>query len=493
MLRASILVQKQVLKHRLPVRGVTSSQGELTRSIKKYIDSAAELAPDIDRSVISLIKTPRSSIKFNLPLIRDNGDLEILEAYRCHHSIHRLPCKGGIRYDESVNQEDLEALSTLLTLKMAVNDIPFGGAKGGIKFNPRNYSQPEIERITRRYALELAQKGYLGPSSDVPGIDLGTSPQVMAWILDVFKNLYGEGDVNSFACVTGKPLSCGGIDGREESMGLGVFFGVRKLLDLHNFSTRYGIHPGLHGKRVILSGFGNTGSWCARLFAGSGAKILGVVEYNGGIFNADGINVQQAATFWGQNATFEGFTGGTYLPGSESESILEMECDILIPASVGEIINMGNADRLKCNVIAEGAALPISYDAVQLLESKGVVIIPDLLLTNGSVTASYFEWLKNIKHVRLGRLLKGYEQKSQQQILEIFSKSPSQDRIDQETTQAGPSEKDIVYTALDNTISESVEQVWQTSITKNINLRTSAFLHSLYKMAFCYRDSGFVI
>jgi glutamate dehydrogenase (NAD(P)+) len=424
-----------------------------------------------------------STIKFNIPLRRDNGVLEIIEAYRSQHSHHQLPCKGGIRYASDVNEREIEALAALMTWKLAVSDVPFGGAKGGVKIDPRKYSVNELERITRRYTIELFKKGYIGPSIDVPAPDMGTSSREMAWIANTYQSLCGKDDVNALGCVTGKPISLHGVDGRTEATGLGIFYGTRWLIEQKLFCEKYKMSEGIKGKQCIVQGFGNVGSYTAKFFYENGAKLIAVVEWNSSIYDSKGINFVDALKYWQTNKSFKGFPcEKVYLEG-ECKEAMYIPCDILIPCAMENVINKGNADKLKCKLVVEGANGPTTYAAQKILDTMGIPVLPDIAMNCGGVTVSYFEWLKNISHVRLGRLQKGYDEKSKNEFLGMMG-MPNK-------TMVGPTEKDIVYTALDESMKETVKAMLAKSLLLNVNMRMAAFVIAIEKVSKTYCDTGF--
>ena len=448
-------------------------------------DHLLETQPHVvTKDLLEVIKAPKTVIKFNMPIRRDNGTLEVIEAYRAQHSYHRVPCKGGIRYSHDVDQQEVEALSSLMTFKCACNDIPFGGAKGGVKINPKKYSVNELERITRRYALEISKKGFLGASIDVPAPDMGTGGREMSWIKDTYSYIFGQNDVNAAACITGKPLHQGGIDGRPEATGLGVFFGVRELFTIPEFCSQYKTTVGLKGKTVIIQGYGNVGSWAHKFFQEEGSKVTGIIEHNSGVFNAEGLDQADLLAYWTKHHSFAGYTGGQVF-GADSMEIMYKECDILIPAAIEKSVNKGNMEKFQCKVMAEAANGPTTFAAHKYLVGKGVGVIPDLLINAGGVIVSYFEWLKGLEHVRLGRLTKGWERKSKKELAGLLGITGAKlDGIE------GPTEKNIVYTALEEIMNASCRQVFKYSVEHKVNLRVAAYAQTIAKIAQTYKEAG---
>jgi len=441
----------------------------------------------IGADTLELIKTPKTTIKFSIPLRRDNGSLECLTAYRCQHSYHRMPCKGGIRYAMDVDLNEVEALAALMTYKTACCDVPFGGAKGGIKIDVKKYSEAEIERVTRRYTIELAKKGFIGPSVDVPAPDMGTSGKHMAWMKDTFQVLYGDKEINSAGCVTGKPLSQGGIDGRPEATGLGVFYTTRHLLNSTKYCEAFGLEKGLNNKTAIIQGFGNVGSWAAKFFYDAGTTILGVTEWNSAVYNKNGLNIPELLAYWGKNKTFKGYENAEVILENPM-CLLTRECDILVPSAIEKSINKGNAKDLKCKIISEGANGPTTFDAQKIIDEKNILVIPDMLCNAGGVIVSYFEWLKNIEHVRLGRLIKGWEAKKYKEIIAVTgAKVKNADQF------KGPTEKDIVYTALEEVICSAADDVFNYAINNKTTTRKAAYCVTINKIAQVYKDAGITI
>jgi len=458
--------------------------------VKLYFDKAAALT-EIRPDLLKAIKECNLTVKINIPLRRDDGSVEVLTAYRAQHSHHKLPTKGGTRYAMNVDIQEVEALATLMTLKLAVADLPYGGAKGGIRLDPRKYSKTELERATRRYTIELAKKGFIGAAIDVPGPDMGTDQQVMNWMKDTYELIYGGHDINAAGCCTGKSLTQGGIDGRVESTGLGVFYGIRELMDNEDFAKKLGMTKGIAGKTFIIQGFGNVGYWAAKFFAEAGGKIIGVIEYNSAIYSADGFDVEELNDYKNENGTFEGFPGAKETNTKSPFDFMEKECDVLIPAAVEKSVHMKNAPNLKCKILAEAANGPTTVRAEEILESKGVYIVPDLLLNGGGVSVSYFEWLKNLDHVRPGRLMKRWEESWKKQFAEAFLSKDS--TMAQMGSLSGPTEKDLVYSGLEEFMTNAVKTNYEYALKRGISLRMACYVNALYSVAQCYEDCGITI
>lgn len=342
----------------------------------------------VDDGVLKAIQAPNVSVVFNFPLVRDNGMLEVITGFRVQHSHHYLPCKGGTRYSSNIDLEETQALATLMTFKLSVHGIPFGGSKGGLKIDPSKYSTHELARATRRYTIEMAKKNMIGSAIDVPGPDIGTDSRIMNWMKETFVTYYGERDLFSSGCVTGKSLEQGGIDGRAESTGLGVYYGIREAFDNQIVCEKIGTKVGLNGKTFIIQGFGNVGYWAAHFLKMAGATMIGVSEFNSSIYNSKGIDPDELYKYKIKNSTLKNFPGALSYSAEEKDPLLiiENECDILIPAAVEKSLNEVNAFKLKCKIIAEAANGPTTFRANSILEERGILVLPDLVMNTGGVT-----------------------------------------------------------------------------------------------------------
>ena len=384
----------------------SQSQGFLD-TVNQNFDAAARFL-DYPPGLLDQIKVCNSVYKFRFPVRREGGGYEVIEAWRAEHSHHKLPVKGGIRYSPDVNEDEVLALAALMTFKCAIVDVPFGGAKGGIKIDPRKTSVEQLERITRRYTAELTKKNFIGPGIDVPAPDYGTGPREMSWIADTYAQFH-PGEIDAIGCVTGKPLSQGGIRGRKEATGRGVFFGVKEALADADLLKELGLSAGLAGKRAVVQGLGNVGFHAAKFLQEGGAVIVGLSEWEGAIANPRGLDVAAVMKHRAETGKIIGFPGATDIP---SEDALFLDCDILVPAALENVIRGSNAARVKAKIIGEGANGPIAADGDAILRQKGVCVMPDMYLNAGGVTVSYFEWLKNLSHVRFGRMEKRFEEMS---------------------------------------------------------------------------------
>jgi len=484
------------------VRGFASSthsqddEPSFLECFQTFFDRAAALT-NLSPGELQRLKECEAVLHVNLPLQRDDGRLEMIPAYRAHHSYHRRPCKGGIRYSPEVDFQEVMALASLMTFKCAVVDVPFGGAKGGIRVDPKKLSVGEREKLTRNYALNLLQKNFFGPGLDVPAPDMGTGEQEMSWIKDTYET-FNKSDVDSMACVTGKPLVNGGVRGRTEATGLGVFFGIREFLSFEEVRAKTGLSASLAGKRVVIQGFGNVGYWAAKFLEAANAKIISVAEFNGAVYNENGLNVDNLFAYKNQKRSFIDFPGAINL--EDPQKALEIPCDILIPAALEKQITVYNAQKVQAKIIAEAANGPTTPRGEKILLDRGQVIIPDLLLNAGGVTVSYFEWLKNLHHVRLGRLNKRWEERSNEKMLnafeEILRETKPNARIDDKVRKVivyGPSESDIVRSGLEDTMADACKETRKTAVEKNTDYRSAAIYNSIIKIKEVKKSSGTIL
>lgn len=460
------------------------------RSVQHFFDQAARHT-DLSPGLLGQIKHCNHVYRVRFPVEDDNGEIRVIRGYRAEHSHHRLPTKGGLRFSLDVNQDEVIALASLMTYKCAIVSAPFGGAKGGVCIDPHKSSLRFRERTTRRYTAELIKKNFIGPSVDVPAPDYGTGEREMGWIADTFKAFHPN-HMHTYACVTGKPLALHGIEGRQEATGLGVYYGLNECLERSDIVESLGLSSGISGKRVIVQGLGNVGFHAADSIQRLGAGVIvGIAEREGGIYCPDGVDVQAVFEHRKATGSILDFPGAENVP--RSEDLLERECDILIPAALEEQITVENAPRIQAKIIAEAANGPVDAQAEEILLARGVFIIPDVYLNAGGVTVSYFEWLKNISHVGFERMVTGYESQSNQRIVTALEQLTGKQigSAERDAITEGPSERDIVHSALHATMREAFDNIYETWRRKDLpDLRTAAFCFAIDRVSRTYLDLG---
>lgn len=429
--------------------------------------------------------------------VRLRGQIQTFTGYRSVHSEHMEPVKGGIRYASAVDQDEVEALAALMTYKCALVEAPFGGSKGGLCINPREYEEHELELITRRFAYELAKRDLIHPSQNVPAPDMGTGEREMAWMADQYARM-NTTDINAKACVTGKPLNAGGIAGRVEATGRGVQYALQEFFRHPEDIKMAGLTGKLDGKRVVVQGLGNVGYHAAKFLSEEdGSIITGIIERDGGIFNDDGLDVDAVHKWLGENGGVKGFSGGTYV--ENGAELLEKDCDILIPAALEGVINLSNAERVTAPLIIEAANGPVTAGADEILRNKGTVIIPDMYANAGGVTVSYFEWVKNLSHIRFGRMQRRQEESRHQLVIDELERLDDAmgDRWSmtpdfKQKYLRGAGELELVRSGLDDTMRiayQSMREVWH-SRDDVTDLRMAAYLVAIGKVAASYRAKG---
>lgn len=467
-----------------------SVEYRFTDEVNKSFDRAAQYV-DADPTLLAQVRGNNSLYHFTFPLRRDDGTIEVIHAWRAEHSHHRTPTKGGFRYSPAVNADEVMALAALMTYKCAVVNVPYGGAKGGVRIDVRKYSVGELERITRRFTFELWRKNFIGPAIDVPAPDMGTGPREMAWVADTFAALSGT-ELNASACVTGKPVSQGGVAGRNEATGRGVVYGLREACSIPEDMKALGLAPGLDGKRFVVQGLGNVGYHAAKYLIESGAVLVGVSEIRAGITNPKGIDLEELMAYRQEAGTVANFPGATTLPASLAA--LELDCEILVPAALENQITMANAPRIKARIIGEGANGPTTDDADQFLRSKGVIVVPDIYLNAGGVTVSYFEWLKNLQHVSFGRLEKRFDQGAYRRLLNAIEGATAKTfSVDESMVLArGADELDIVNSGLEETMAFAYQQIRSVCTEHGgaVDLRTAAMIRAIQKVVVAYEELG---
>ena len=374
-----------------------------------------------------------------------------------------------------------------MTFKLAIADVPFGGAKGGVKIDPRKYSAAEVERVTRKYTMELIKKGFIGAQVDCLGPDMGTNEQTMTWIKDTYMNVRGETDINAEGCCTGKFISQGGIHGRAESTGLGVYYAVRELLNTQSFVDRVNLGLGIKDKTFIVQGFGAVGYWASKFIEQDGGKITTVIEYNSAIHNPAGLDVQKVKDFMVEHGTLATYPDATEAISENPQSFLLKQADCMIPAATEKSLHAGNAEHVQVKAIFEGANGPTTYAAEQVFVRRGIVAAPDMLVNGGGVTCSYFEWLKNLDHVAPGRLTKKYQEKSQTKLLELMGLEAKAGQIE------GADEIDIVYSGLEEIMTSAVRENWEIAVERNLTYRNACFVNAIGKVHKSLMETGIMI
>ncbi len=429
--------------------------------------------------------------------VRLRGAIHTFTGYRSVHSEHMEPVKGGIRYAMSVNQDEVEALAALMTYKCALVETPFGGSKGGLRLDPREWDEHELELITRRFTYELAKRDLINPSQNVPAPDMGTGEREMAWIVDQYRRM-NTTDINAAACVTGKPLNAGGIHGRVEATGRGIQYALREFFRHPDDVARARLSGSLDGKRVVVQGLGNVGYHAAKFLSEEdGAIVVGVVERDGALTNPKGLAIEHLKAHIGATGGVRDFPGARF--HEDGASVLETECDILVPAAMESVISLANAERIKAPLIIEAANGPITAGADDILRANGTVIIPDLYANAGGVTVSYFEWVKNLSHIRFGRMQRRQEEAQHAllvQELERVAKTTGMKHGLSEQFKSqyvrGAGELELVRSGLDDTMREayqSIREVWHAR--KDVeDLRVAAYLVSIGRVAASYRSKG---
>ncbi|NSL90158.1 Glu/Leu/Phe/Val family dehydrogenase [Chitinophaga solisilvae] len=459
------------------------------QSVERSFDKAAAFTK-WDKGILEQIKACNAVYQIKFP-VRIGDTVQVIEAYRVQHSHHKLPCKGGIRFSDEVNQDEVMALASLMTYKCAIVNVPFGGAKGGLKINPRNYTPFQLEAITRRYTAELVKKNFIGPGTDVPAPDYGTGEREMSWILDTYMSLR-PGEIDGYGCVTGKPVSQGGVRGRTEATGLGVFYGLRELCNIKEDMDRLGLTTGIEGKRVIVQGMGNVGYHAAKYFHEAGAKVICLIEWDGAIFNENGLNPDEVLKHKKATGSINNFPGSANL--NKNTDGLELECEILIPAALENVIDKHNAPNIKAKIIGEAANGPLTPEADEILNKKGVIVVPDMFLNAGGVTVSYFEWLKNLSHVRYGRLGKRFDENMNIHILQTIEDLTGKKVSEKERKfiAHGADEVDLVYSGLEETMHTALHEVRDVMMANPQihDMRTAAYVCAINKVGAAYEQLG---
>ena len=472
-----------------------SQAKSFSNNVNIMFDRAADLV-DISPGLREKIRVCNATYTSRFG-VRLRGEVHTFIGYRAVHSEHMEPVKGGIRYASSVNQDEVEALAALMTYKCALVDVPFGGSKGGLCIDPRMYSTDELEQVTRRFAAELIKRDLIHPAQNVPAPDMGTGEREMAWIADQYSQMRPT-DIDAKACVTGKPLIMGGIAGRTEATGRGIQYALREFFRDSTDVTRAGLSGSLDGKRIIVQGLGNVGYHAAKFLSQEdGAVITTVIERDGAVSAESGIDIGALKNWTQENGGVSGFPASKYT--SPLEAALEQECDILIPAATEGVIHAGNATKIRAPLIIEAANGPITSDADQILREKNCVIIPDLYANAGGVTVSYFEWVKNLSHMRFGRMQRRENEARNELIIReldslssALGKAWAPSASFRKEFKAGANEIDLVRSGLDDTMRKALQEMRAVLQDKDgvSDFRTAAYLVAIEKIAESYRVRG---
>mgnify|MGYP006091827173 FL=1 len=462
---------------------------DFLNSTNKLFDQAlsyTEISPDLAKRI--RVSNSTYTINFGVKL---RNEIHTFTGWRSVHSEHFEPAKGGIRYDINASQEEVEALAALMTYKCAIIEVPYGGSKGALKINPKDWTKSEIEKITRRFAQELIKRDLIHPAQNVPAPDVGTGAEEMAWIADEYRRIYPT-DINALACVTGKPIQKGGLVGRSEATGRGVQYIIREFFRHEEDYLKAGFKGGLKDKKVVVQGLGNVGYHAAKfLQEEDGCRIVCVMEHNGAILNPDGLNVKKIKQYQSEHGSFEGCSEGKF--ETNTSECLTMKCDILIPAAKENVIDRTNAEGIQAKLIVEAANGPITFEADGLLNDRNITIIPDIMANAGGVAVSYFEWIRNLRHIRFGRLEKrrnAFQFDTLISAIETMTGKEMPEKFKEQFIE-GANEIDLVRSGLDDMMREAYQKIRESMIENDIpNLRTAAYKVALDRIAVSYDSIG---
>jgi glutamate dehydrogenase (NAD(P)+) len=465
-------------------------RGNFEDNVNAYFDHAANFCKHAT-GVLEQIKTCNSVYAFAFPVRHGDGTIEVVHAWRAEHSHHKLPTKGGIRYSPQVDESEVKALAALMTYKCALVDVPFGGAKGAVQIDPARYSVEQLERITRRYTHELDRKQFIGPGIDVPAPDYGTGEREMSWIADTYGQLH-TGELEALACVTGKPVTEGGIHGRREATGRGLMFALAEACRAADDMRALGLSVGLEGKRLVVQGLGNVGYHAAKFCREQGGIIVALAEREGAIHDPKGLNEDEVFKYRKRTGSLLGFPGATDI--LRSADALELDCDVLIPAALENVLTSENAARIKAKIILEGANGPTTPEADEVFKKKGIMVIPDVFANAGGVTVSYFEWLKNLSHVRLGRMDRRRQAATEMRMLGAIEVATGKkfSEADRQSFVKVTDELAIVNSGLEDTMIVAYQDIRETlrAEPRMGDLRTAAFKRAIEKVAIVYEELG---
>ncbi|CCQ89531.1 Glutamate dehydrogenase, mitochondrial [Nitrospina gracilis 3/211] len=468
---------------------VTTQEKSFRENVNLSFDLAAATL-DIPEGLSYFIKGAVNVYQVRFP-VRIHGRFESFIGWRAVHSNHKLPVKGGIRFSPMVTQDEVEALAALMSYKCALVNVPFGGSKGGLVVDPKLYETDIMERITRRFAYELIKKDLINPALNVPAPDMGTGQREMAWIADTYIQ-HRPTDINHLACVTGKPVSAGGIRGRVEATGRGAVFGLREFFRHAEDKKQARLEGTLEGKRIIVQGLGNVGYHAAKILQDEdGAKIIGIIEWDGGLYDSAGLNVDEVAEFKKVHGGVKGFRCEQFY--DEGRALLEEECDILIPAAMEAVITLENAPRIQAKLIAEAANGPVTFDAETVLRKRGVCMIPDIYLNAGGVIVSYFEWIKNLSHIRFGRMTRRWEETQNELLIQALESNGHKiEGTLAAKLMVGPGEGELVLSGLDDSMREAFQHMreyfWRHENVESY--RIAAMAIAIEKIANSYLEMG---
>jgi len=471
-----------------PMNQHTKETMSFREGVDRMVDRAI-LAVGLDPDTAKVIQACNAVLQLSFPVKLD-GKVEVFTGWWAAHSAHRLPAKGGLRFARSINQNEVEALASLMTYKCAIVDVPFGGAKGGLVIDPAAYTEAQLQDITSCFARELARKGFLDPATNVPAPDMGTSSREMGWIADAYQSQYPE-DLNKDACVTGKPLDRGGIAGRNEATGKGIQYALREFFRHPDAVEAAGLKGGLNGQRVVFQGLGNVGYHAAKFLSEQDqVQVVAIIDRDGVVSDPDGLNVHDVKQFLAETGGLKGCPGGTF--SENREAALEMDCDILVPAALEAQIHAGNAMRIQANMIVEAANGPVTYEADQILRERAITVLPDVYVNAGGVTVSYFEWTRNLSHMRFGRLQRRYDELLGQHLVKAIE-AVSGEELPKELSREiskGANELDLVRSGLDDTMRTAFQDIRE--VMKQHpgikDYRTAAYVLAVTKIARSYHE-----
>ncbi len=459
-------------------------------NVNVYFDRAAAFSGH-PKGLLEQIRACNGVHAFQFPVRHADGRIEVVRAWRAEHSHHKLPTKGGIRFSAAVDESEVKALAALMTYKCALVDVPFGGAKGAVQVDPHQYSAEILERITRRYVHELVKKNLIGPGLDVPAPDAGTSEREMAWIVDTYIAL-NPGQLDATACVTGKPVTQGGIHGRKEATGRGLVYALNEACSRADDMAALGLSVGLDGKRVVVQGIGNVGYHAAKFCRERGARVVAFAALEGAISDPMGLSEDAVVEYRTRTGSILGYPGATSMP--RSADALELDCDVLIPAALENQLTGDNAPRIKARIVIEGANGPTTPEADDIFRKKGTLVIPDVYANAGGVVVSYFEWLKNLSHVRFGRLEQRHRAASHRRLLQVIEQATGKTFTDAERAALAdaPDELGIVNSSLEGTMIAAYQESRDTLQRQPAvqDLRTAAFVNAIDKVARAYIELG---